>query len=106
MKDPTGQEHKIYLYKGKKVELMPFFLYEVCIYKYWNGGCCILGTKFFKSNKPINLSKYRKVKTYGNYSIEKTISLEGIPASFVKECNIPEYIINFKNRKNGTRRSI
>lgn len=105
MKDHSGQEHKTYLYEGTRIEVLPYFLYEVSIYKYWNSGACMLGSKFFKSDKLLNLKYYRKVENHDGFSIEKEVTLMGAPSQFIREKKLPEYkpIIKTKKlRKNET----
>ena len=51
MKDRSGQEPKTYVYDGSRIEVLPYFLYEVCINKYWKWGFCVLGSRFFKTDR-------------------------------------------------------
>lgn len=95
-KDPSGQESEVYVYNGFCIEKMPYFLYEVCINKFWRGGFCTLGNSFFKSNRPFRtISKF---EYFDNYIIEKEATLLGAPEWFIKECHLPVYK-NVKTKK-------
>lgn len=99
MKDRSGQEIKTYLYKGYRVEVSSCFLYEVCINKYWKWGFCMLGNKFFKSDKLLRIKNTKILKYYKDYIIEKEISLIGVPYKFVIENNLPKFELNIKKKK-------
>lgn len=99
MKNRSGQRPKIYIYEGVKIEALPYFLYEVCIYRYWNSGFCVLGSRFFKSDKPLNIKCPSKFKQFDGYTIEKEISLIGAPYQFIKERNLSEYKPISKTKK-------
>lgn len=99
VKSPSGQEPKTYMYDGFLIETLPYFLYEVCINKYWKLGSCVLGNKFFKTDKLLHL-KYRNIlKYYKDYVIEKEIFLIGAPYEFIKENNLSIYEPNVKKKK-------
>lgn len=88
-KDLSGSN--IYIYKDFKVEQLPYFLYEVCINKYWKDGFCVLGYKFYKSNKLLDIKKYRITKKYKDYLLEKVIDLVGVPYTFIIENHLKLY---------------
>lgn len=88
-KDRSGSETKLYIYEGSKIEVLPYFLYEVSIYKYWKNGFCLLGNKFFKTNKP--LRQYNNFKYFKEYFVEKEVSLLGAPIEFIEELNLIIY---------------
>lgn len=100
-KDHSGQEPKTYIFDNNRIEVVPYFIYEVGLYKYWKSGFCMLGTRTFKSDKFLNIKCKRKVKRYDTYFIEKEIVLIGAPYQFIRENNLPEYkpIINIKKSK-------
>lgn len=103
MKDRSGQECKAYIFKDVLVRAVPYFLYEVCMYKYCSSGFCMLGSRLFRTDKLLNIKKASKLHHYKGYSIEKEISLIGVPYKFIRENNLPEYksIRNKKLKKNG-----
>lgn len=87
----------IKIFENQRIETMPYFIYEVSINKYWKNGFCVLGHKFYKSNKLLKTKD--KIRYYDNYIISKEIILLGGPEQFTKD--LPD----FKLKKNGTRRS-
>ena len=98
-KDRIGQQPPTYLYCDSRIEVLPYFLYEVCIYKYWGWGSCLLGSKFFRTSKPLNIDHFNKSKKYDGYSIDKEISLVGAPYEFIEENKLPMYKPNIKPKK-------
>lgn len=89
VKDPSGD--KLYLYDNNIVKSLPFFLYEVKMYKYWDLGFCELGSKMFRSDKLLDIKCYNKVRYVDNYTIEEEIILIGVPEQFIKEKGLQEY---------------
>lgn len=98
-KDPSGRDVKTYIYEGFRLEVLPYFLYEVCIDKYWKGGFCILESKFFKSDKLLKIKTFNKFKYEKDFLIEKSITMLGAPYSFIREHNLSEYQLNNKKKK-------
>lgn len=98
-KDHFGREFNTYIYNGFRVEIMPYFLYEVCINKYWKNGFCVLGSKFLKTEDLLYIHRTNIFKYYKDYIIEKEISLIGVPYKFIRENNLPVYKPNIKNKK-------
>lgn len=88
-KDHSGI--KYYIYKEQKIVEFPYFIYELCVYKYWKNGFCILSTKFYKSDDLLNIKKQRKYKYFKEYMIEEEITLVAAPYNFIRENNLPEY---------------
>lgn len=91
--DPIG----LYRYEENKIEVLPYFLYEVCIYKYWSWGCCLLGSKFYKAD--VLLKNKNKITRYKDYIIEKSISLVAAPENFIRENRLPIYERKKKKKK-------
>ena len=84
--------NKFYKYEGGIVELLPTFMYEVTLSKYWNNGFCQLGSKLYKADRLLHIKDNCIVTKYDGYSIEKEISLVGVPQEFVDEMNLPLYV--------------
>lgn len=82
---------KYYIYNDQKIEIFSCFIYEVCLYKYWKNGFCILSSKFYKSDKLLNIKKWRKYKYFKEYMLVQEIILVAAPYNFIKENNLPEY---------------
>lgn len=99
MKNRSGQEPKTYIYNDTRIEVLPYFLYEVCLYKYWQSGFCVLGNRFFKSDKLLDIKCQSKLKKFDGYSVEKEITLVGAPYKFIRENNLSEYKPNVKTKK-------
>lgn len=101
MKDHSGQVSKLYVYEEALVQIAPCFIYEVCVYKYWKSGFCLLGSKFIKSNHLLTIKHHNIYKKYLGYFIEKEIYLVGVPKEFVLKNNLTEYtpIVKLKKHK-------
>ena len=83
---------KFYEYEGGLVELLPTFTYEVTLSKYWKNGFCQLGNKFYKADRLLHIKNNYIVTKYEGYSIEKEISLVGVPQEFIDEMNLSPYV--------------
>lgn len=70
---------------GINLEIMPCFVYEVSINKYWKNGFCVLANKFYKSDKLIEVPD--KIRHYDDYIIIREVILLGAPEKFVKKWN-------------------
>lgn len=84
----SGSKRELYIWEDSIVEPLPYFVYKVCTYKFWKNGFCDLGSKFFKSDRLINIKHSRKYNYYDNYYIEKTIELVGVPRELIQELNL------------------
>lgn len=80
-----------YRFEEHRVEPMPYFLYEVGIYKITNDSACILGSKYFKSDKLLNLKSEVEQRKFSNYRLLKYVDLLGAPMEFIEENNLPIY---------------
>lgn len=102
---PSGPER--YLFNDFCIEIMPSFVYEVSLHKYWKNGYCFLGNKYYKSDRLLKLRSISETKVYDGYRIVKEIMLLGAPEGFIREMGLPIYVpTEVKNKKkNGTRRS-
>lgn len=86
-----------YNYKGSSISILPYFLYEVSIHKYWKLGYCLLGYKYFKSDKLLDNSI--ETKKFDGYSISKEINLIAAPYKFIVENNLQKFEKLKKNEK-------
>lgn len=66
------------------IEILPYYLYELSIYKYWKGGCCLIASKFYKSDLPVIFAKSSITEQQDEFLIEKSISLIGAPEEYIK----------------------
>lgn len=93
MVEPTTSES--YRFKDNKIKVMPYFLYEISIYKITKNMVNMLDSKYFKSNKLLGIcNEYNKFR---NNLIVKYVDLLGAPIEFIKENNLPLYELrNYK----------
>lgn len=101
-KGHSGDDFKMYSYKGSVIRALPYFLYEVKVYKHSRLEFIVLGSKFYKSDSLLKINFYNTVKYYDGYSIEHEMSLVGAPESFIKENDLQEYkpiVKKLKKRK-------
>lgn len=91
-----------YRFGDERVEPMPYFLYEISIYKITKDGIGIFNSKFVKSDKLLNIKKEVVYKNYKGFQIIKCIDLRGVPLDFIKENNLPIYE-PFKKKKQNER---
>lgn len=96
-KDPSGI--KTYKYGDFRVEILPYFLYELSINKYWKNGFSTLEHKLIRSNKPLKIKTYSEVRPYKGSLIEREISVLAVTEDFLRENNLPEYSLNVKHKK-------
>lgn len=96
---------KYYEYEEGLVKLLPTFTYEVTLSKYWKNGFCQLGSKFYTADRLLHIKNNRVITKFDGYSIEKEISLVGVPQEFIDEMNLPLYVpkLNKKSKKNEQR---
>lgn len=90
-KDRSGHKPLIYQFKGNRIEVLPYFLYEVSIDKLWKNGFCNLKTKYFKTGKLLKIRSTEEFKYYPEYKVVRSISLIGAPYDFIKEHNLLIY---------------
>jgi hypothetical protein len=81
----------LYRFGESKVEILPYFLYEVTIYKIFKDRAVLLDSALYKACKLLSFKKEVKSKHYKNYSIVKTINLLGVTQDFVDENHLPKY---------------
>ena len=85
---PRMNDHSGHVYDNYRIEICPYFLYEVRLNKYWKYGFCVLGSKFFKTDSLLHIKCRNTLKYYKDYVIEKEIFLIGAPYEFIRENNI------------------
>lgn len=89
-----------YRFGDERVEPMPYFLYEISIYKITKDGIGIVNSKFLKSNKLLTIKKEVVCKNYKNYQIIQYIDLRGVPSKFIIDNQLPLYKPFKKKNKN------
>lgn len=97
----SGNNQELYLWDNSLITPCNYFIYEVCIYKYWRFGFCQFGSKYFKSDILLNIKYNNKYYRHGSYLLEKTIELIGAPIEFIKGNDLPKYkpILKIKKSK-------
>lgn len=88
-----------YLFHGDRVEIMPYFLYEVSVYKITKNMAALMGSQFYKSDKPLTIKKDSTIKKYKDYSVIRYVDILGVTKEFVEENNLPIYEIKKKRNK-------
>lgn len=88
-----------YLFHGDRVEIMPYFLYEVSVYKITKNMAALMGSQFYKSDKPLTIKKDSTIKKYKDYSVVRYVDILGVTKEFVEENNLPIYEIKKKRNK-------
>lgn len=89
-----------YLLHGNRVEIMPYFLYEVSVYKITKNMAALIGSQFYKSDKPLTIKKDVTVKKCKDYSIVRYVDILGVTKEFVEENNLPTYEAQIKKKRN------
>lgn len=87
-----------YRLQGNRVEIMPYFLYEVSIYKITKNMVSLIDSQFYKSDRQLTIKKNTTVKKYKEYSIVRYVDVLGVTKEFIKENNLPIYEINIKKK--------
>lgn len=94
---PSGPDR--YMYKGAGIFILPYFLYEVSIHKYWKNGYCLLGSKYYKSKSLLDIKKSIRTKKFKDYTISKEIELLAAPYEFIRDNNLQKVEIIVKSKK-------
>lgn len=94
MAKPTNQES--YQYGEHRIIPMPYFLYEITIYRISNNIAAIINSKFFKSKKLLKFKKEIERIQHKNYYTIKSIDMLGAPIDFIKENKLPLYTLKKK----------
>ena len=80
-----------YLFGDNRVEIMPYFLYEVSVYKIAKDMVALKASRFYKSNKALTIKKDPTIKKYKDHYIIRYINVLGVTKDFVEESNLPTY---------------
>lgn len=74
---------KIYIKQGEEVIVNPKYVYRVTIYKIWKLGFSLLNEKTYTCCNPIDLKNLANTLKKKDYSIQRSIILEGAPESYL-----------------------
>lgn len=92
---------KTYRYQDNQIEVLPYFLYEVDLYSISPKRTKILLSRYYTSDKFLNVKEVEVVKRFKNFNIQRFITLLGAPISFIEENNLPIYELkkSYKKKK-------
>lgn len=93
-----------YRFDNSQIEVLPYYLYVVDVYKIWKNGCCLLSSRSFKSDKYLTVTNTEKWKKYDGYEIRRGIYLEGAPIDFIRAHKLPIYQLNKPKKRNEAKR--
>ena len=78
---------------------MPYFLYEVSIYKITKNMASLMDSQLYKSDKVLKVRNDVTVEKYRDYSIVRYITILGVTKEFVEENDLPIYKKKLTKRK-------
>lgn len=78
---------------------MPYFLYEVSVYKIAKNMAGLLDSKFFKSDKLLKIKNEVTCKKFKDYQIVRYVDLLGAPMEFIEENHLPIYELRKPSKK-------
>lgn len=87
-----------YRYNNLQIEELPYFLYEVSIYKVYKNRSNLLSNKFYKSEVLLNVCESKVIKKFNKFSIICFVTLLGAPISFIKENNLQIFNLHEKRK--------
>ena len=88
-----------YRFGEDRVEPMPYFLYEVSIYKITKNMASLMDSQLYKSDKVLKVRNDITVKKYRAYSIVRYVTILGVTKEFVEENDLPIYKKKLTKRK-------
>lgn len=89
-----------YLLQGNRVEILPYFLYEVSVYKITKNMAALMGSQFYKSDKLLTIKEDVTIKKFKDYSVVRHVDILGVTKEFVEENNLPIYEAQTKKKPN------
>ena len=99
----SGDKPITYRYQDLQIEVLPYFLYEVDILRIAPMRTNILSSRYYISNRLLNVKEVKVIKRFKTFNIERFITLLGAPQSFIEENNFPIYKLK-TNRKKSTKK--
>lgn len=97
----SGSAPNTYRYQGCQIEVMPYFLYEVSLYRTTFRRVNLLLTRYYTSGSLLKVKENEVIKRFRTFNIERFITLLGAPMSFIEENNLPLYELKkHEKRKN------
>ena len=102
-KDRSGDK-ETYRYGDFQLEILPYFLYEVNLYRIFKNRSDLISTRYYKSDKFLKINECKVVKQLSNFKIVRFIDLIGSPEFFVKENYLSKFEL-LKNKKHEKRKN-
>lgn len=99
------EEPILYEYNGNLIEELPYFLYEVCIYKISLNNANLLSSKYYTSDKLVKLKDTVMMYKFKDFNVQRFISLLGAPIHFIKDNNLKIHKIKKKKYENKQSRN-
>lgn len=67
----------------KEAKLSDKFIYRCETYKVWSKGACLISTRYYKSNNPLDLKKIPTILKRKNYNLIRFIKLIAAPEEYL-----------------------
>lgn len=83
-------QSELYLFGSNKIEVLPYFLYEVTVYELSKNMARLLASSYYKTDRELTINKVIP-KKYRNKLYIKNIDLLGAPFDFIKENKLKKY---------------
>lgn len=94
----------LYEYNGRLIEELPYFLYEVCIYKISKNSANMLSSRYYIANKLLKVEENKITNKFKNFIIQRFINLLGVPKYFIEDNNLKIHEIK-KRKRNENKQS-
>lgn len=83
-------QSELYLFGNNKIEVLPYFLYEVTVYELSRNMARLLASNYYKTDRVLTI-KRNASKRYKNKLYIKNVDLLGAPFDFIKENKLKKY---------------
>ena len=83
---------KIYRFGHNSVEILPYFLYEVTVYKITKNTVAIVNSQYYKSSKLLNIKKDTLIVRRNGYIIVTYLNVLGVTQEFLENNNLQLYL--------------
>ena len=83
---------KIYRFGHNLVEILPYFLYEVTVYKITKNTVAIVNSQYYKSSKLLNIKKDTLIVRRNGHIIVTYLNVLGVTQEFLENNNLQLYL--------------
>ena len=83
---------KIYRFGHHLVEILPYFLYEVTVYKITKNTVAIVNSQYYKSSRLLNIKKDTLIVRRNGYIIVTYLNILGVTQEFLENNNLQLYL--------------